>query len=165
MPVTFNLKCPEGTINIGFANWGRTAPYNDVCPYPRGSLENTTCYLTIYSWFSDCNRRKSCGITSPGPSIDPCLYTGKYGEIQYTCDGMYISSTRPRGANMRRSWWRHWMEKFSALLALCEGNQPVTGGFPSQRTVTQSLMISLICFWINVWANNWDAGDVTVMVT
>ena len=35
-------------------------------------------------------------------------------------------------------WWRHQMETFSALLALCEGNPPVTGGFPSQRPVTQS---------------------------
>ena len=26
----------------------------------------------------------------------------------------------------------------SAILTLCEGNQPVTGGFPSQRPVTQS---------------------------
>ena len=29
-------------------------------------------------------------------------------------------------------------ETFSALLALCAGNSPVTGEFPSQRTVTQS---------------------------
>ena len=36
------------------------------------------------------------------------------------------------------SWWRHQMETFSALPALCEGNQPVTGGFPSQRPVTRS---------------------------
>ena len=36
------------------------------------------------------------------------------------------------------SWWRHQMETFSALLALCEGNPPVTGGFPSQRPVTRS---------------------------
>ena len=36
------------------------------------------------------------------------------------------------------SWWRHQMEKFSALLALCEGNPPVTDGFPSQRSVTRS---------------------------
>ena len=28
---------------------------------------------------------------------------------------------------------RHQMETISALLALCEGNPPVTGGFPSQR--------------------------------
>ena len=36
------------------------------------------------------------------------------------------------------SWWRHQMEIFSALLVLCEGKPPVTGGFPSQRPVTQS---------------------------
>ena len=30
------------------------------------------------------------------------------------------------------------METFSALLALCEGNPTVNGGFPSQRPVTQS---------------------------
>ena len=30
------------------------------------------------------------------------------------------------------------METFSALLALCEGNSPVTGEFPTQRPVTRS---------------------------
>ena len=37
------------------------------------------------------------------------------------------------------AWWRHQMETFSALLALCAGNSPVTGDFPSQRLLTQSL--------------------------
>ena len=36
------------------------------------------------------------------------------------------------------TWWRHQMEAFSALLALCERNSPVTGEFPSQRPVTRS---------------------------
>ena len=35
------------------------------------------------------------------------------------------------------SWWRHQMETFSTLLALYEGNPPVTRGIPSQRPVTQ----------------------------
>ena len=30
------------------------------------------------------------------------------------------------------------METFSALLALCAGNSPVTGEFPAQRPVTRS---------------------------
>ena len=30
------------------------------------------------------------------------------------------------------------METFSALLAICAGNSPVTGEFPTQRPVTQS---------------------------
>ena len=35
-------------------------------------------------------------------------------------------------------WWRHQMETFSALLAICAGNSPVTGEFPTQRPVTRS---------------------------
>ena len=37
-----------------------------------------------------------------------------------------------------RTWWRHQMETFSALLALCVGNSPVTGEFPAHRPVTRS---------------------------
>ena len=36
------------------------------------------------------------------------------------------------------SWWRHQMETFSALLAICAGNLPATGEFPTQRPVTRS---------------------------
>ena len=35
-------------------------------------------------------------------------------------------------------WWRHQMETFSALLALCAGNPPVTGEVPAQRPVTRN---------------------------
>ena len=37
----------------------------------------------------------------------------------------------------RHSWWRHQMETFSALLAICAGNSPVPGEFPAQRPVTR----------------------------
>ena len=37
-----------------------------------------------------------------------------------------------------RPWWRHQMETFSALLAICVGNSPVPGEFPTQRPVTRS---------------------------
>ena len=57
--------------------------------------------------------------------------------------------------------WRHQMETFSTLLALCEVNPPVTDGFPSQRPVTRSLDVFIICVWTNGWANNRDAGDLT----
>ena len=40
-------------------------------------------------------------------------------------------------------WWRHQMETFSALLALCAGNSPVSGEFPAQRPVTRSFDVSL----------------------
>ena len=38
-------------------------------------------------------------------------------------------------------WWLHQMETFSALLALCAGNSPVTGEFPTQGPVVQSFDI------------------------
>ena len=36
------------------------------------------------------------------------------------------------------TWWRHQVETFSALLAICAGNSPVHGEFPTQRPVTRS---------------------------
>ena len=36
------------------------------------------------------------------------------------------------------TWWRHRMERFSALLAICAGNSPVPGEFHTQRPVTRS---------------------------
>ena len=39
---------------------------------------------------------------------------------------------------IRKAWWRHQMETFSALLATCAGNSPVPGEFPTQRPVTRS---------------------------
>ena len=59
------------------------------------------------------------------------------------------------------TWWRHQMETFSALLALCAGNSPVTGEFPTQRPVTRSFaFFSLIYAWINGWVSNREAGDL-----
>ena len=56
-------------------------------------------------------------------------------------------------------WWRHQMETFSALLALCEGNPPVTGGFPSQRPGTRSFDIFFdLC--LNKRLSKRNAGDL-----
>ena len=58
------------------------------------------------------------------------------------------------------AWWRHQMETFSALLALCVGNSPVTGESPHKGQWRGALMFSLICSWINTWVHNREAGDV-----
>ena len=61
----------------------------------------------------------------------------------------------------RWTWWLQLkMKTFSALLVICEGIPPVTGGFPSQRPVTRSFDIFLICARTNDWANNRDGGDL-----
>ena len=55
------------------------------------------------------------------------------------CSTTLFSGTCPKiAAGSGSSWWRHQMETFSALLALCTGNSPVTGEFPAQRPVTRS---------------------------
>ena len=41
------------------------------------------------------------------------------------------------------TWWHHQMETFSAILALCAGNSPATGKFPTQRPVTRSFDVFL----------------------
>ena len=47
------------------------------------------------------------------------------------------------------SWWRHQMEKFSALLALCH-----------KGLWRRVLIFPLIRVWINSWANDEDADDL-----
>ena len=52
------------------------------------------------------------------------------------------------------SWWRHQMEASSALPALCDVDSSANSKW--RRT----LMFSLICAWINGWANNRNAGHL-----
>ena len=56
--------------------------------------------------------------------------------------------------------WRHQMCTFSALLALCVGNSPGTGEFPSQRPVTRIFDILFDLRLNNRWANRRDASDL-----
>ena len=58
------------------------------------------------------------------------------------------------------TWWRHQMETFSALLAICAGNSPVPVNSPHKGQWRGALMFSLICARINGWVNNREAGDL-----
>ena len=49
------------------------------------------------------------------------------------------------------------METFSALLAICAGNSPVSGEFPSQRPVTQSFDV-FIDLHMNEWLSKHSWG-------
>ena len=75
-----------------------------------------------------------------------------------------------RNEDVCKTWWRHQMETFSALLAFCAGNSPVNS--PHKGQWRGALMFLLICAWIHGCANNCGAGnsrrhrahyDVTVM--
>ena len=58
------------------------------------------------------------------------------------------------------SWWRHQIETFSALLALCAGNSPVPVNSPHKGQWRGALMFYLIYARINDWVNNREAGDL-----
>ena len=60
---------------------------------------------------------------------------------------------------VRDTWWRHQMETFSALLAICAGNSPVPVNSPHKDQRRRALMFTLICARINGWVNNREAGD------
>ena len=59
-----------------------------------------------------------------------------------------------------RVWWRHRMETFFALLALCVWNSPAPVNSPHKGQWRGALMFSLICAWINGLENNREAGDL-----
>ena len=60
------------------------------------------------------------------------------------------------GTLSSNSWRRHQMETFSALLALCAGNSPVTGEFPAQRPVKRSFdVFSDLCLNKRLSKQSW----------
>ena len=52
------------------------------------------------------------------------------------------------------------METFSALLAICAGNSPVPGEFPTQRPVTRSFDVYFDLRSDKRLSNNREAGDL-----
>ena len=94
-----------------------------------------------------------CQVLEPSPwnATNPhwwCINTG-------SDNGLMPSVIKPLSA-----WWRHQMETFSALLALCAGNSPVPVNSPHKGQWRGALMFSLICARINDWVNNREAGDL-----
>ena len=51
------------------------------------------------------------------------------------------------------------MGTFSASLAMCAGNSPVNGEFPTWGQWRGALLFPLICAWINGWVYNRETGD------
>ena len=109
--------------------------------------ENSTCYL-IFDKTASYRVQRHCH-EEYGLCYDVCIFrdliTSSFwcGEIssRYVRTWQVTIKHWIEAALIRKnlkSWWRHQMETFSALLALCSGNSPVTSEFPSQRAVTRS---------------------------
>ena len=67
------------------------------------------------------------------------LNATKHANVTHNNDGSIQCACKCYSLRFRQlAWWRHQMETFSALLAICAGNSPVPGEFPTQRPVTWS---------------------------
>ena len=65
--------------------------------------------------------------------------SAQYAQATENVLSTHLKHDRTRTVYMvNNAWWRHQIETFSALLALCAGNSPVIGEFPLQMPVTRS---------------------------
>ena len=117
--------------------------FQDISDHPRlGKVSCGKCIL-----HSD---QQTC------PGIPRCSEIGLWLRLS-SCG--QIKRTPPRWRHF--PWWRHQMETFSALPALCAGNSPVAGDFPSQRPVTRSFHV-FFDLRLNKWlSKQGEAGDLT----
>ena len=85
------------------------------------------------------------------------LSWSKVTEIDWEVFG-WIYCTRMREYHLVTpvmTWWRHEMETFSALLAICAGNSPVTGEFHTQRPVKRGFDVSFDLRLIKRLSKQW----------
>ena len=135
----FFLGSPWPALNT-HARKGAQTPsfpliYSDVLtrsrPWARSSLTSISTTRSTTS--------KPTPDMTPMP---PCRATGIHTHTRW--EGVQVIWMGGRGKLCHWEGYRgvwmgergkrcHCMETFSALLVLCEGNPPVTGGFPSQR--------------------------------
>ena len=109
------------------------------------------------------HRKSHCGdktILRPFNLHNGISYTGKMTSLYWIRAQMWEFGKNPVRSEIcwsdyhktgfcSQSWWRHQMETFSALLAICAGNSPVPGEFPAQRPVTRSFDVCFDIFILN----------------
>ena len=93
--------------------------------------------IKCLSWTPTCEKDLIIDIHNRNTHVlNPSLFIYPLTrETNYASGGLpslWISAWDESGT------WRHQMETFSTLLALCAGNSPVPGEFPAQRPVTRS---------------------------
>ena len=102
-----------------------------------GLVPNIHQALNQYQWWPS-SITQMC-VTRPQYVMTTSFHHSEFGFNSYLCymlqSCIICMKCSPRSAF---SWWRHQTETFSALLAICAGNSPVTGEFPAQRPVTRS---------------------------
>ncbi|KAA0701436.1 Rhamnose-binding lectin RBL [Triplophysa tibetana] len=85
---TASLSCAQGTINVLFANYGRTDRTTCSSGRPAVQLSNVQCTLStsLSVVTNQCNGKRSCSIVVRRNFFnDPCPATYKYLFVSYEC--------------------------------------------------------------------------------
>ena len=105
--------------------WNNPDAYGKIGHYQTTTKHNTALTLWIINEiYMYCRYNESC----------PCAIKPNIAVVFLTKDSKCFFAV----SNRFLSWWRHQMETFAAVLAICAGNSPVPGEFPTQRPVTRS---------------------------
>ena len=97
----------------------------------------SSAYPILLWWSRECVLYLIIIIKPEVWIINHCLGLGHETMVCAVCLTMFLWGL----CNIGYSRWRHQMERFSALLALCARNSTVTGEFPSQRPILLSFDI------------------------
>ena len=105
----------------------------------------------------DGNCSYSCRATNTVIDRESVLYDTHSFTVAGKFDFIGIVNHRNKENVSPFAWWRHQMETFSALLALCDGNSPVTDEFLWQVPVTRSFEVFFdLCLNKRLSKQSWD---------
>ena len=132
--------------------WTWTLPYKCYKLYMH--MHRTNAYFIVVT----LTDRPTSSSWRPGPTrraSTPAVCWWCSGYCSWSAMGselppIYIASRYMDTEFAKVTWWRHQMETFSALLALCARDSPLSSEFPSQRPATRSFDV-FFYFRLNKW--------------
>ena len=105
----------------------------------RPSTATTPTWLSVtivYSNYITCMRMFNKALWSDWLRFRVTMIIAWYSDKRIS--HLYVLYTKRNTRLSHYSCWRHQIETFSALLAICAGNSPVIDEFPALRSVTRS---------------------------
>ena len=139
--MTADMQINKIIVNIIFTTPDLRTKFIPILSFMHFLVDFVSCVGTLMS--GSGLKSKLCGTFE---SVEKMLEGKKYPQNICALCLLTEEIIRPINepnnmAGLENTWWRHQMETFSALLAICAGNSPVPGEFPTQRPVTRSFDI------------------------
>ena len=133
--MTFSIPL---TINYsGIKNTNEPEGEQSRQNYRRGSSGTWASSLDIYSYITVTALPRKLSQDYCQPPVNSFRGRAFYN-LSLTAYWNFYTGWLHKIMIQSTTWWRHQMETFSALLAICAGNSPAPGEFPAQRPVTRS---------------------------